>query len=249
MTLDMVTRSKSNPQTPTTRVLGYTRVSTQMQAQRGESLQTQESRIRAYAEMNGLPAPSFFHERGVSGTVQLQRRPVGAELLTELRDGDVVISTKLDRMFRSAADALNSLEQMKQRNITLHLIDLGGDCTGNGVAKLVFHILAAVAEAERERITERILEVKARQREEGQFIGGRVPFGWVLTNSGLAKDDSQQKALARMRQMKRAKKSLRDIAAAIRTEFDLKISHTGVARVLSGNRVIDAKGYSITSRS
>src|SRR5262245_51368480 len=177
------------------RVFGYTRVSTQIQAQRGESIKTQESRIRAYAEMNGLSVNRYFHERGVSGTVQLQRRSVGAKLLAELRSGDVVIATKLDRMFRSAADALNSLEDMKQRGISLHLIDLGGDCSGNGVAKLVFHILAAVAEAERERITERIVEVKARQREEGQFIGGRVPFGWNLSPDGLVEDAIQQRAL------------------------------------------------------
>ena len=230
------------------RVFGYTRVSTQAQAQRGESIKTQESRIRAYTEMNGLSVNRYFHERGVSGTVPLQRRPVGAKLLAELRAGDVVIATKLDRMFRSAADALNSLEQMKQRGISLHLIDLGGDCTGNGVAKLVFHILAAVAEAERERITERIVEVKARQREEGQFIGGRVPFGWTLTKDGLSEDDVQQRALSRMRRLKQQGKSLRQIAAIVGTEFATKISHAGVARILSGNRVIDSKHYRASNR-
>jgi DNA invertase Pin-like site-specific DNA recombinase len=244
MCLVKLTDSSSAP----TRVFGYTRVSTQLQAQRGESIKTQESRIRAYAEMNGLSVDRYFHERGVSGTIPLQRRPVGAKLRTELREGDVVIATKLDRMFRSAADALNSLEQMKQRGISLHLIDLGGDCTGNGVAKLVFHILAAVAEAERERITERILEVKARQRDEGQFIGGRVPFGWTLTAAGLARDEDQQRALRRMRHLKGQGKSLREIASLVGKEFAIKISHAGVARVLSGERVIDAKGYRASNR-
>jgi putative DNA-invertase from lambdoid prophage Rac len=228
---------------PPSRVFGYTRVSTQLQAQRGESIQTQEARIRAYGEMNGLTVERYFHERGVSGTVPLHRRPVGTKLLSELRAGDVVIATKLDRMFRSAADALNSLERMKADGVSLHLIDLGGDCTGNGVAKLVFHILAAVAEAERERITERITEVKARQREDGQFIGGRVPFGWTLVNGGLVKDDVQQRALTRMRLLKRQGKSLREIASTVSKEFAIAISHAGVARILSGDRVIDAKGY------
>jgi putative DNA-invertase from lambdoid prophage Rac len=233
--------------TAASRVFGYTRVSTQLQSQRGESIKTQESRIHAYAQMQGFSVSRFFHERGVSGTVALQNRPVGTELLSELRAGDVVIATKLDRMFRSASDALNSLDALKKRGISLHLIDLGGDCTGNGVAKMVFCILAAVAEAERERITERILEVKHRQREEGQFIGGRIPFGWVLTASGLVKDPVQQKALIRMRALKKSGTSLRDISAAVQKEFDIKISHAGVARVLSGARVIDARGYKRTS--
>lgn len=48
-------------------------------------------------------------------------------------------------MFRSASDALMNLERMKAAGVALHMIDLGGDVTGNGVAKLLFTILSAVA--------------------------------------------------------------------------------------------------------
>jgi putative DNA-invertase from lambdoid prophage Rac len=44
---------------------------------------------------------------------------------------------------------------LKQAGVSLHMIDLGGDTTGNGVSKLVFTILSAVAEAERDRTRER----------------------------------------------------------------------------------------------
>jgi len=72
-----------------------------------------------------------------------------------------VITSKLDRMFRSALAALEVLGRLKDRGVSLHMIDLGGDVTGNGVSKLVFTILSAVAEAERDRIRERIRDVKA----------------------------------------------------------------------------------------
>jgi putative DNA-invertase from lambdoid prophage Rac len=58
------------------------------------------------------------------------------------------------------------------------MIDLGGDVTGNGIYKLVFTILSAVAEAERDRIRERIADVKRDQRQQNRFLGGYVPFGW-----------------------------------------------------------------------
>ena len=58
------------------------------------------------------------------------------------------------------------------------MIDLGGDTTGNGVSKLVFTILSAVAEAERDRTRERIAEVKRDQRQRGRYRGGTPPFGW-----------------------------------------------------------------------
>jgi DNA invertase Pin-like site-specific DNA recombinase len=70
-------------------------------------------------------------------------RPEGAALLALLQPGDVVITPKLDRMFRSTLDALDVLGKLKQAGIALHMIDLGGDTTGNGVSKLVFTILSA----------------------------------------------------------------------------------------------------------
>ncbi len=56
-------------------------------------------------------------------------------------------------------------------------IDLGGDVTGNGISKLVFTILSAVTEAERDRIRERIRDVKADQRKRRRYLGGIVLFG------------------------------------------------------------------------
>ena len=50
------------------------------------------------------------------------------------------------------------------------MIDLGGDVTGDGHAKLVFTILSAVAEAERDRTRERIMDVKVDQKRRGRYL-------------------------------------------------------------------------------
>ena len=63
--------------------------------------------------------------------------PEGKALLAILKPGDVIITPKLDRMFRSALNALRVLEGLKQQGVSLHMIDLGGDVTGNGISKLV----------------------------------------------------------------------------------------------------------------
>ena len=55
----------------------------------------------------------------------------------------MIITPKLDRMFRSALNALGVLDGLKQQGVSLHMIDLGGDVTGNGISKLVFTILSA----------------------------------------------------------------------------------------------------------
>ena len=122
---------------------------------------------------------------------------------------------------------------MKEQNVSLHMIDLGGDVTGNGVSKLVFTILSAVAEAERDRIRERIADVKRDQKTRGRFLGGRRPFGWRVGKDGsLEPLEDERKALLAMRRMQKAGKSLRAIATAMQVR-GIDISHQGVKKLLA----------------
>jgi putative DNA-invertase from lambdoid prophage Rac len=150
--------------------VGYVRVSTVKQVDEGESLDVQQRTIAGYALMHGLAVDQVFVERGVSGSKPLADRPQGAVLLAAIRPGDIIVTPKLDRMFRSALDALAVLGDLRERGISLHMIDLGGDVTSNGVSKLVFTILSAVAEAERDRTRERVAEVKRDQRTRGRYL-------------------------------------------------------------------------------
>ena len=87
--------------------------------------------------------------------------------------------------------------------VALHMIDLGGDTTGNGVSKLVFTILSAVAEAERDRTRERVAEVKRDQRQRGRYLGGAVPWGYRVGEAGeLVPIPEQQAAIRRMRKLR-----------------------------------------------
>ena len=165
-------------------VYGYVRVSTDRQADEGVSLGAQERTLRGYAIMHGMTIDKVFVESGVSGSTPIVERPEGAKLLAIVRPGDVVLTAKLDRMFRSALDALKVLDQLREQNVGLHMLDLGGDVTGNGISKLVFTILSAVAEAERDRIRERITDVKRDQKRQGRYLGGKVPFGHVIGDDG-----------------------------------------------------------------
>ena len=61
---------------------------------------------------------------------------------------------------------------LKARGVALHLLDLGGDISGNGLSKLFLTIAAAFAEAERDRIRERVGQVKADQKARGRNLGG-----------------------------------------------------------------------------
>src|SRR6266404_3878895 len=199
---------------PSTRVFGYVRVSTAEQANAGLSLETQQQQITGYCMIKGWAVAEFFVEAGISGSIPLADRPEGQRLLTTLQPGDTVITAKLDRAFRSAADALGTLEQLKEDRISLHMIDLGGDVTGNGISKLVFTILSAVAENERDRIRERVREAKRHRVAQRLFNGGKRPFGFDVVGKGkdrrLVANTHEQAALARGRALQGEGKSLRE---------------------------------------
>jgi putative DNA-invertase from lambdoid prophage Rac len=209
----------------------YARVSTLRQADGGESLDVQHRMTEGYALMKGWSIDKGYVERGVSGSVPLVDRPEGRELLAVVRRGDTIISAKLDRMFRSASDALNVLSDLQAAGIALHLLDLGGDVTGNGISKMVFTILAAVAEAERDRTRERILDVKADQRKRGAYLGGRVPFGFRVVAGMLQPDPVQQAMCATIREHAASGASLR----TIKSTLELSISLDAISRICRGD--------------
>ena len=132
-------------------------------------------------------------------------------MLGTVTAGDVIITSRLDRAFRSAADALGTLEELKDQSIGLHMIDLGGDVCGNGISKLVFTILSAVAENERDRIRERIREVKRHLASQGVYGGGKRPFGWDVVDGRLVPNGDEQAALKRMKAMHRKGSTYREI--------------------------------------
>lgn len=215
------------------KVYGYCRVSTLAQADEGLSLDVQQRQIEGYAQMHGLEIARTFVERGISGSRPLDERPQGKALLALLKPRDAVITPKLDRMFRSAQNALNVLGELKQRGVSLHMLDLGGDVTGNGVSKLVFTILSAVAENERERTRERVTETKADQRKQGRYLGGKLPFGYRVGDDGaLIEIPEQQQAIRRMKQLKARGWSLRTIASVV-TKDGFPISYVGVRDILA----------------
>ena len=125
------------------------------------------------------------------------------------------VAPKLDRLFRSALDALKVVESLKTCGVKLHLLDLGGDISGNGLSKLFLTIAAAFAEAERDRIRERIGQVKADQKARGRYLGGKVPFGFRRGDDGdLVRHEAEQKAIREMVALRAQGKALRAIAAS-----------------------------------
>jgi DNA invertase Pin-like site-specific DNA recombinase len=206
-------------------ILGYIRVSTDQQAKDDRSsLQVQTDVIEGFARIRGVDkyGVQIYTDAGVSGAIKLAERPAGKELLAIMQPGDTVIASKLDRMFRSASDALNMLEMFKEKGVHLVLFDMGADpVTGDGTARMLFIILAAVADMERGRIYERTMSGRIAKKAKGGPVGN-VPFGYRKVGEGraavLEPDEKEREAVAFMETMYAQKASLPSISKLLAQE-------------------------------
>lgn len=214
---------------------GYTRVSTREQAN-GTSLDEQTRKIQGVALMRGDEVREVFTDKGVSGSTPLAQRPEGRKLIEVLQPGDTVIVAKLDRIFRNAADAQNTANELKDKGIDLIIADMGVDSvTANGVSKLFFGMLACFAEFERTRIKERQADGQRAKKARQGFNGGARPFGYEVQGQGkesvLVEIPGEQKAISKIRELRASGLSLRDISAEIEKDGH-KISHVAIKKIL-----------------
>jgi DNA invertase Pin-like site-specific DNA recombinase len=143
--------------------IGYARVSTADQ-----SLDTQ------LAALTAAGCERLFEEK-VSGASTNGREQLEAAL-SVLREGDVLVVTRLDRLARSVPDLYGILGRLTAAGATFECIQQAGVSTTSATGKLMLAMLGAIAEFERELIHDRQREGIARRKEAGGYLGvGRKP--------------------------------------------------------------------------
>jgi DNA invertase Pin-like site-specific DNA recombinase len=103
-------------------------------------------------------------------SVDVKAREKLAEALEFIREGDVVVVTKLDRLARSVAHLLVVLAGIEEKGASLRILDMAID-TGTATGKLMLTLLGGVAEFERSIMLERQREGIAKAKAEGKYKG------------------------------------------------------------------------------
>lgn len=215
-------RKCSTPTGIERKAIGYTRVSTVDQADNGVSMAAQESRVQAYCELHALDLVEIIKDNGVSGGKPLASREGGRAVLKALSMGEAgnVVTTKLDRAFRSTTDALTHIEAWNKQGVGFHVIDLGGDQslnTRSATGQFVMTMLAALGELERGLIGERTRAVLTHKRDQGQ-VYGPTPYGFTREGDTLVEDPGELGVVARVKRLHAGGLSLRRIAAVLEGE-------------------------------
>jgi DNA invertase Pin-like site-specific DNA recombinase len=90
-----------------------------------------------------------------------------------VQEGDTIVVTKLDRFARITKDALNTIEYIKSKRVSLIVLNMGGDKidTGTAKGKLMITVLSGITEFEADMIKERHLEGIVEAKQRGVYKG------------------------------------------------------------------------------
>ena len=152
-------------------LLGYIRVSTDMQTASGAGLEGQKAWLAAEADRRGMELEIVQEAEAMSGKSYLKRLAL-LEALERLDSGkaSALAVAKLDRLSRSVADFLAILERSRKGKWSLVIGDLSLD-TSTPIGEAMATITATFAQLERKRIGERTKEALAVKKSEGVLLG------------------------------------------------------------------------------
>ncbi|NPC90984.1 recombinase family protein [Bacillus sp. WMMC1349] len=170
----------------------YTRVSTDLQAEEGISLDLQKERLEQYALSQGWEIKEVYTDEGFSA--KNTERPAFQKMLNDMKSKtfDIILVYRLDRFTRSVVDLYEILKQMDRYNVkfksSMEIFD-----TTTATGRMFITLVATLAQWERETISERVKDAMKKRAEEGKFNGGKVPYGYRLKNGELVTHKEEAK--------------------------------------------------------
>ena len=162
--------------------IGYVRVSTEGQATEGVSLDAQRAKIEAWCLANDAQLAGVFVDAGLSGKRADNRPELQNALSVATRTKGVLVVYSLSRLARSTKDTITISERLDKAGADLVSLSEKLDTT-SAAGKMVFRMMAVLAEFERDQISERTSTAMAHKKSKGERVG-TVPFGFVLLEDG-----------------------------------------------------------------
>lgn len=220
--------------------VAYLRVSTDKQADHGISLEAQEAKVRAYAELFGLELVAVEVDAGESA--KSLQRPALARALEMLKSGTAkaLLVVKLDRLTRSVRDLCDLVDDYF-RDGKFALMSVGEQVdTRSAAGRMVLNMLTVIGQWEREAIGERTSAVMQHKALAGEYTGGRARFGYKVGSDGVALESvsDEQAAISEAKQLRASGLSLRAVAReldskGIRARNGRSFAATQVARMVA----------------
>ncbi|MDP9472814.1 MAG: recombinase family protein [Chloroflexota bacterium] len=210
------------------RVVGYVRVSSQEQAQRGLSLPEQKRAITRWAKVQGYKLVEIFEDEAISGANGVEDReglPLALNAL-QAHEADALVITKLDRLARSLTTQEVTLARVWQLGASVFSVETGEvpqDDPDDPLRTAARQMAGVFAELEKNMIRKRMRDGRRAKAERGgRYLHGAPPFGWRADpeTHELIEEAAEQATMARIRELlgQEPKPSLRQIATTLNEE-------------------------------
>ena len=162
----------------------YLRVSSDKQAKEGDSIPAQREALRQYAQSHHIQIYGEYIDDGVSGT--RADRDELSRLLSDVEAGriDIILITKLDRLYRSLKHYLNMMDRLDRHNVGWLAIWENYDTT-TPQGRLIVSQMMSIAQFEAENTGQRVRAVLDYKISHGEVASGSVPFGYVIRDKRL----------------------------------------------------------------
>lgn len=231
----------------------YIRVSTQYQVDK-DSLQVQKRELVAYAQMVlGINDYVIFEDPGYSA--KNTDRPDYQRMMSRLRSGEFshLLVWKIDRISRNLLDFSSMYKELKDLGITFVSKNEQFD-TSNAIGEAMLKIILVFAELERNMTSERVTAVMLSRAENGQWNGGRVPYGydWSKKDKRFSVNSSEAKVVTLIYSLYEQYQSVLYVTrylndAGLKTKADKSWSTTGVYKILTNPFYKGAYLYNVHS--
>lgn len=203
------------------KAIGYIRVSTQSQVTDGVSLEAQRQKIEAWALVNDAELVEMFEDAGISGKRADNRIALQGALQAACDNKAALVVYSLSRVSRSTKDTLAMAERLEKAGADLVSLSEQIDTT-SAAGKMVFRMLAVLAEFERDLVSERTRAALSHMKAQGKKTGGDVPFGFDNDDGNLVINEAEDTAVETILELHSRGKSLRQIC----TELEWRGIHT-----------------------
>ncbi len=215
------------------RVLCYARVSTDQQ---DSSSRQQIQRLEEFCQRKGFTNAEYLIDFDVSGGKEIFKRPNGSKL-KEATTGDIIIVHKRDRLFRNTLNALNTVWKWFDDGVTLYILENGEDpiSMDNPTSKLVFTIMCATDELEKDKVRARTKDSLALKKANKE-VYSTAPYGWE--NSYTEKNSKGEWINGKLIPIENEQKVIRNI----KYWYSIKISLGGIANMLNLEGIKSKKG-------
>lgn len=144
-------------------IYGCCRVSTKHQLEDGNSVEDQQAQI-----LEKYPNAEIVIEAYTGG----EERPIFSELLDKVQRGDIIVCTKLDRFCRSVRVGLSYIDTLLDKGVSIHILNMGL-IEDTSMGRLIYTVLLAFAEFEKNQIVERCQAGKEIAKTKEGFKDGR----------------------------------------------------------------------------